>query len=130
MAGFGRRELELMQILWKYGDQTAQEIRKRVKDNVADPTVRTMLRILEDKGAVTHGKRGRAFVYKAKAPMKGTLKAMVKDIIDGFYDGDASELIRFMLGERIINSKTITKAKRAKKTTSKKKSTKRRSKKK
>ena len=53
MAGFGRRELELMQILWKHGDQTAQEIRKRVKDNVADPTVRTMLRILEEKGAVT-----------------------------------------------------------------------------
>lgn len=115
MAGFGRRELELMQILWKHGDQTAQEIRKRVKDNVADPTVRTMLRILEDKGTVKHSKRGRAFIYKAKVPAKTTIKAMATDMVDGFYDGDAKQLVQFMVDDGMITTQALKKITRTKK---------------
>jgi len=124
MAGFGRRELELMQILWKHGDQTAQEIRKRVKDDVADPTVRTMLRILEDKGTVKHSKRGRAFIYKARVPAEKTIKIMVKGMIDGFYDGDASALVQFMVDARMITPQALKKIKRGKKSAKAKKSSK------
>ncbi len=122
MAVFGRRGLELMQILWKHGDQTAQEIRERVKDDIADPTVRTMLRILEEKGAVTHTKRGRAFIYKPKVQAKTTLKEMLNDIVDGFFDGNASELVQFMVDERIITPQALGKVKKGKKSTATKKS--------
>ena len=94
---FAPRELELMQILWRGGPQTAREIREQVKDDLADPTVRTMLRILEEKGAVRHSKRGRAFVYKAKAPVEKTLNAMLDDIVEGFFQGSADKAAAYLM---------------------------------
>ena len=113
MADFGKRELELMQILWHHGEQTAQEIRKKVKDNVADPTVRTMLRILEGKGVVKHRKIGRAFVYKTTVPMKKTIKKMLKDMIDGFFHGSGEELVESMKELGLMKAGARTKAKRS-----------------
>jgi BlaI family transcriptional regulator, penicillinase repressor len=100
MAEFGRRELELMQVLWRYGEQTAQEVRERLHVPLADPTVRTMLRILEEKGAVTHVKSGRAFVYRARVPAKVTMKKMLEGLIKGFFNGSAEALVAHLLDER------------------------------
>ncbi len=115
MKDFGRRELELMQILWRYGPQTAQEIRKRVKDPLADPTVRTMLRILEQKGAVKHVKRGRAFVYSAITAEKKTIKKMVKGIVDGFFEGSAEALVAHMIDERQLTPQALDRVRRRRK---------------
>ncbi len=120
MRNFGRRELELMQILWRYGEQTAQEIREKVSDPVADPTVRTMLRILEQKGAVKHTKRGRAFIYSAVAPAKKTLRRMIKDIVDGFFEGSAEALVAHMVEERDVTPQALARVRRRKKSRSKK----------
>jgi len=62
MSELGRRELQLMQVLWQHGAQTANDICERLPDSPANATVRTMLRILEGKGYVRHAKSGRAFV--------------------------------------------------------------------
>ena len=112
MAQFGRRELELMQILWLHGPQTAREVRERVKDDIADPTVRTILRILEEKKAVAHTKRGRAFIYRARAGMKQTLRKMLKDIVNGFFGGAPEALVAHMLVDKQISSDALTKARK------------------
>ena len=109
MAEFGRRELELMQILWTHGPQTAREIREKVKDPVADPTVRTILRILEGKKAVAHTKRGRAFIYKARVAAKTTLKKMMQRIIKGFFDGKAEGLVEYMLEDKLLKPASLAK---------------------
>lgn len=116
---FGRRELELMQIIWRYGEQTAQQIRARVKDNVADPTVRTMLRILEGKGVVAHKKVGRAFIYRTTAPAKRTIKKMLKGIIGGFFAGSTEDFVTHMVDDRIISVDTLDKVRKKVKRTRK-----------
>lgn len=108
---YAPRELELMQILWHGGPQTAREIREKVKDNLADPTVRTMLRILEEKGAVRHSKRGRAFVYKAKAPVEKTLNAMLDDIVQGFFQGSAAKAAAYLMKQYNLTPAKVKKAK-------------------
>jgi len=112
MPDFGKRELEIMQILWHGGPQTAKEVREQIKDPVADPTVRTMLRILEGKKAVSHTKRGRAFVYKADVPMRETAVRMIKDIVSGFFKGNAEELVKLLREESMIQPKELERAKR------------------
>ena len=39
-----RRELDIMSVLWKLGDATVGEIRDALPDDLAYPTVQTMLR--------------------------------------------------------------------------------------
>ena len=52
----GRMQLLIMQTLWKAGRATAREITDALNESepVAHSTVQTLLRTLEDKGAISH----------------------------------------------------------------------------
>ena len=102
MVEFGKRELQLMQALWANGPQTAREIREGLPDDPADATVRTMLRILENKGCVTHVKKGRAFVYRATVPVKRTMRSRIRWLIENFFGGSAEALVAHLVDEKDV----------------------------
>lgn len=61
---FTARELDVMTVLWDRGPSTVAEVRKALDDQLAYTTVLTVLRILEEKGHVTHAEEGRAHRYE------------------------------------------------------------------
>ena len=61
---FTARELDVMNALWDLGPSTVAEVRGALDDELAYTTVLTVLRILEDKGYVSHDSEGRAHVYR------------------------------------------------------------------
>ena len=60
---FTARELDVMSVLWDRGPSTVAEVRRALDDDLAYNTVLTVLRILEEKGHVTHEEEGRAHRY-------------------------------------------------------------------
>jgi len=107
MREFGRRELELMQVLWGHGKQTAREIRERLHDDPADATVRTMLRILEAKGCVAHTKKGRAFVYHATVPERATVRSYLKRLVENFFNGSPEALVAHLVDEKDLTPEAL-----------------------
>jgi predicted transcriptional regulator len=61
---FTVRELDIMSALWDRGPSTVTEVREALDDELAYNTVLTVLRILSDKGHVTHEEEGRAHRYR------------------------------------------------------------------
>lgn len=61
---FTARELDVMTVLWERGPSTVAEVRRALDDQLAYTTVLTVLRILEEKGHVTHTEEGRAHRYE------------------------------------------------------------------
>lgn len=61
---FTPRELDVMSVLWERGPSTVAEVRKALADELAYTTVLTVLRILEEKGHVTHTPEGRSHRYR------------------------------------------------------------------
>jgi predicted transcriptional regulator len=59
-----RREREIMDVVYALGEATANEIQARLADPPANAAVRNQLRILEEKGHLTHRKDGKRFVYR------------------------------------------------------------------
>lgn len=61
----GKVQLQIMQVLWEKQSATARVITEAINqiEPIAHSTVQTMLRILEDKGAVGHKQEGRTFVF-------------------------------------------------------------------
>ena len=59
------RELEILKILWARGPSTVRAVYEemRLSENLAQTTVQTFLRLMEDKGLVRHEALGRSFVY-------------------------------------------------------------------
>ena len=62
-------ELEFMKRIWENPPWTAQQIRKQLERSgcsLTESTVRTMLRILEQKRYLTHDVEGRTFLYRPR----------------------------------------------------------------
>lgn len=94
----GRRERQLMEIVYRRGRATAIEIREELPDPPSYSAVRGMLRLLEDKGYLRHEQDGPRYVYLPTADLKKVSKSAVRDLVRTFFDDSASSAVAAMLG--------------------------------
>ena len=82
------RELEILKILWQSGPATVRQVfdQMRAREDIAQNTVQTFLRLMEDKGFVRHETQGRAFVYRAVYTRERTLSRFLQRVFDGSVD--------------------------------------------
>ena len=78
-------ELRLMNVLWQRGASTVLEIQGALEDDLVDSTIRTLLKILEDKGYVKRRKEGRAFLYHPAVGREETRASMVDLVVQRFF---------------------------------------------
>ena len=63
LGGFSRREREILDILYQRGKASASEVRDAMDDAPSNSAVRTLLRVLEEKGHVRRRAEGLKYVY-------------------------------------------------------------------
>lgn len=56
-----RRERQILDVLYQLGEATAKEVEQALDEDLANATIRTQLRILEQKGAVVAQQTLRCF---------------------------------------------------------------------
>lgn len=86
-AQLSRRERQIMDCLHARGEATAAGVVEDLPDPPSKTAVRTLLRILEDKGHVTHRKQGREFVYRAVEPRKRAGLSDLRRVLRTYFDG-------------------------------------------
>ncbi len=93
------RELDILKVLWAQGPCSVKGVHRHLdEDDLAYNTVQTMLRIMEDKGLVTHHVEGRAFIYRAHYSRDDSASGF----LDRVFDGAASQMVLSLLrAERI-----------------------------
>jgi predicted transcriptional regulator len=82
------RELEILKILWDKRSATVRDVYEfmRQRESIAQNTVQTFLRMMEDKGLVSHRLEGRAFVYRPLHSRRKVLSRFLNRIFDGAVD--------------------------------------------
>ncbi|MGD9720053.1 MAG: BlaI/MecI/CopY family transcriptional regulator [Pirellulales bacterium] len=90
------RELEILKILWDIGPATVREVHERMPADaeLAFNTVQTLLRIMDEKGLVTHAQRGRTFVYKPKHTREREMSRLLDKVFDGALDQFVVSLLK------------------------------------
>src|SRR5262245_35652841 len=88
-----RRERQIMDVLYQAGRATAAEVRAALPDAPSDSAVRTMLRILEEKGHVRHDLDGLRYVYIPTVARSKAKRSALKHVLNTFFDGSASQLV-------------------------------------
>ena len=63
-----RREREIMDIVYAHGNVTAKDVVKHMDQAPSKTAVRTLLRILEEKGHLIHRQDGQTYVYRPTRP--------------------------------------------------------------
>jgi predicted transcriptional regulator len=97
-AALTRRERQIMDILYKRGRATANEVLDELPGSPHYSTVRTQLRVLEEKGHVTHEEDGVRYVYMPALPRRAARKSALRHLVDTFFDGSAEQVVAAVLG--------------------------------
>ena len=93
-----RRERHIMDVLFRLGKATAEEVMHELSGKRSYSTVRTQLRVLEQKGHVRHEERGRQFVYTPAVPRRTARKSALRHVVDTFFDGSVEKVVAALLG--------------------------------
>src|SRR4051794_15694579 len=96
--GLARRERQIMDILYRRGRATATEVMEELSGAPNYSTVRTQLRVLEDKGHVRHEEDGLRYIYMPAIPLSAARKSALRHMVDTFFDGSAEQVVAAVLG--------------------------------
>lgn len=87
-----------MDVLYRRGRATAAEVMADLTGEPNYSTVRTQLRVLEDKQHVRHDEEGGRYVYAPAVPRHAARKSALKHLVETFFDGSAEQVVAAVLG--------------------------------
>jgi predicted transcriptional regulator len=93
-----RRERQIMDVLYRRGRASAAEVMADLPGEPNYSTVRTQLRVLEDKGHVRHEEEGGRYVYAPAVPRHAARRSALKHLVETFFDGSAEQVVAAVLG--------------------------------
>jgi predicted transcriptional regulator len=97
-AVLSRRERQIIDILYRRGRATAAEVMEDLPGESTYSTVRTQLRVLEEKGHVRHDQDGQRYVYSPAVPRATVRKSALKHLVETFYEGSVEQAVAALLG--------------------------------
>ncbi len=86
-----------MDVIYRLGRATAAEVTANLPDPPTSTAVRTMLRILEDKGLLRHEQDGVRHVYLPKLPREQARKSVLSHVVRTFFNGSAEQVMATLL---------------------------------
>ena len=103
-----RAEEEVMQVLWKI----EKGFVKNILDHIDEPkpaynTISTIVRILEEKGFVSHTAYGKSHEYFPNISKPMYSKFMLGNISNGYFSGSFKNLVSFMAEENDLSIRDI-----------------------
>lgn len=96
-ATLARREREVMAILYRRGEATAQEIQDELVEPPSYSAVRALLATMAGKALVTTRKESRRYVYRAAMPEKQAKRSALRQLLSTFFDGRPERLVAALL---------------------------------
>src|SRR5450755_3999005 len=94
----GRRERQIMEIIYTRGRANAAEVLNDLPDPPTYTSVRGMLRLLESKGYLRHEQDGPRYVYLPTANPGRVSKTALKNLVRTFFDNSAGSAVAAMVG--------------------------------
>lgn len=95
-----RRERQVMDILFRMGRATAEEVLEELPDPPSYSAVRALLATLESKQLVTHEKDSRRYVYLPAVPEKKAKRTALRQLLATFFEGSPEKLVASLLDPR------------------------------
>jgi BlaI family penicillinase repressor len=109
----GDLQLAIMRELWRRGEASVTEVHAALAEErgLAPTTIATMLRKLEDKGAVTHGAEGRKFIYRPAVSEAAVRRTMVGELTERLFRGEVTALVSHLLAEHDVDAEELERLK-------------------
>src|SRR5580658_9108277 len=104
---FTDRELDIMAVLWEHGSATVSEVRAALDHPFAYNTVLTVLRVLEEKGSVTHVAEGKAHRYLPAVEPDIAGRSALTRILNTMFAGSPALLLTQLVSDRRLDKRKL-----------------------
>ena len=92
-----RRERQIMDVLYERGSATAAEVLERIPDPPSYSAVRATLRVLAEKGHVTHRRDGHHYVFRPVVSRERAQKKATRRLVKTFFGGSPEKAVAALL---------------------------------
>ena len=98
----GRRERQIVDIIYRRGRATAAEVLADLPDSPTYSSVRGMLRHLENKGFLRHQRDGLRYVYLPTSPKAEVRASALSHVVKTFFDNSLPTAVATLLESRAL----------------------------
>ncbi len=92
-----RREREMMDIIYREGRATANEVMEALADPPSYSAVRATLRVLEQKGHLKHEYDGTRYIFKPTLARDRAKVSALDHVLATFFDGSVTSVVATLL---------------------------------
>lgn len=96
-AGLSRRERQILEILYQRGKASVSDVLEAMEDAPSYSAVRTLLRVLEEKGHVRHRAEGLRYVYTPTVAREKAKRTAVKHLLETYFGGSPEQIVAALL---------------------------------
>lgn len=102
-------EMRLLQILWNLEHGTVEDVVNAHPEDERPnyKTTQTLLRIMEQKGFITHESRGRVFVFRPLVSQKSIDHLSIQALVSRNFQGSAAGLLMNLLEATPVNNEEL-----------------------
>jgi BlaI family penicillinase repressor len=97
LPGLSRRERQIMDVLYQRGKASAADVREGMTDAPSYSAVRAMLRVLEEKGHITHSMDGVKYVFSPTVRRDKSKRSALKHLLDTFFNDSPEQVVAALL---------------------------------
>jgi BlaI family penicillinase repressor len=98
-SGLSRREREALDVLHHRGRATAAEVQEALPDAPSYSAVRSILRVLMQKGHVRHEGEGKRYVYLPMEPRPAAAQSALQGVLHTFFGGSLTGAVKAFLSD-------------------------------
>jgi predicted transcriptional regulator len=94
-----KRERQIMDVIYAHGEATITQVLVGLPDAPMRGALRTLLRIMEEKGHLTRRQEGREFFYRPIQPRGRAARSAMARVLDVFYNGSLEKAVAAHLSD-------------------------------
>jgi BlaI family transcriptional regulator, penicillinase repressor len=97
MEKLGRRERQIVEAVYRRGAASVNDVRAELSDPPSYSGVRAFLRILEEKGYLTHTQDGAKYIYHPAAARPPMAREALSKLVETFFGGRPEQVVAALL---------------------------------
>ncbi len=96
----GRRERQVLETVYRLGSASVNDVLAELPDPPGYSAIRTFLRILEEKGHLTHTQDGAKYVYHPTKPRVPVAREALYKLMETFFSGRPDQIVSTLLNDQ------------------------------
>src|SRR5579862_756669 len=95
-----RRERQILDVLYRREQATAAEVLEDLPDPPSYSSVRTLLKVLEEKGHARHVEEGVRYVYLPTQPRRNAARSALSRVVETFFGGRVEDAVAALVADQ------------------------------